>query len=151
MKRAILLGLVVLAAGAVAASCGGAVDSTLLGDGGGSDSAGNGDGGAKDGAADAPVADSGTACAALLAQIDAERKALRACCPPCKSIQCNAVADDVCCPFTTNGSQDLKPFEALVGQYKIQCKPICPGAPCLPVPSGICDPSGGDPSLGVCR
>lgn len=144
--KAIFLGLAAAAA-IVVGGCGGATDTTLLGDGGGEGGdAGRGDGGGVgDGGRDA-----GGQCAALLAQIDAARSQLRTCCATCKSIQCQGKARDVCCDITSNGS-DPKAFESLVDQYRSLCKPICPGAPCLPVPSGICDPSGSDPNAGTCR
>jgi hypothetical protein len=136
----------------VGASCGGATDTSLIdgGGGGGDGSVGNDGSGGNDATADGPRPDAGAACAALQAQIDAARKSLRTCCPTCKSIQCQGKAKDVCCDITTNGA-DPKAFETLVDQFKNQCKPICPGAPCPQVPSGICDPSGSDPNAGTCR
>ena len=151
--RTILLGLAAVAAtGVMVASCGGATDTSLFdGGGGGGDGGGGADGGgATDGGADGARPDGGGSCAALLAQIDAARKQLRTCCPTCKSIQCQGKAKDVCCDITTNG-QDPGAFEKLVDQYKNQCKPTCPAAPCPQVPSGVCDPGGADPNAGLCR
>jgi hypothetical protein len=91
----------------------------------------------------------GNDCPSLEAQLAAERAKLQACCPTCKSIQCMGTTPDVCCPITTNGG-DTTAFSALVMTYKAQCKPICPGAPCVPVPSGKCIPSQMDPNAGRC-
>lgn len=83
-------------------------------------------------------------CATQAANLDVLRGQLRACCPTCKSVQCANVAEDVCCPITVNQG-DIAGFEALAKKYKAQCSPICPGAPCPPAPSNLCDP------MGVCR
>lgn len=92
----------------------------------------------------------GNDCNALQMQLAAEQAKLQTCCPTCKSIQCQSTAQGVCCPITTNGG-DASNFNQLVMKYKSQCKPVCPGAPCPPAPSGICDPSQMDPNAGHCR
>lgn len=146
MRRALLLLLFVGCSSSLPSSSdGGQQDGQAATDGGAADG-----GGATDGGADGARPDAGGSCAALLAQIDAARKQLRTCCPTFKSIQCQGKAKDVCCDITTNG-QDPGAFEKLVDQYKNQCKPTCPAAPCPQVPSGVCDPGGADPNAGLCR
>ncbi len=144
--------------------CGGAVSSPVE-DGGGTDGGGGGaDGG---GCGTTPPncfcgspkctngqwacpRDCGDPCTQLRAQIETARKMLVSCCPTCKSVQCQGVAQDVCCEITTNGG-DPSAFDALVKKYKYTCMPACPGIPCLPVPSGICDPDQGSQTMGHCR
>lgn len=91
-----------------------------------------------------------TDCKLLVLQLQTERDKLQKCCPTCKSLQCMGSVPDVCCPITTNGG-DTTTFSSLVNAYKSQCHPLCPGAPCLPVPSGICDSVNMDPQVGRCR
>ena len=146
-------------------ACGGATVILPDSDGGGKDGSGGGDGsGSCTGTftcfCGTPYCDNGTwkcpsncgdPCATLLAQIDAARKTLRSCCPTCKSLQCQGKARDVCCEITVNGG-DVAGFEALVTKYKNMCQPMCPGVPCPPVPSMICDPdTSSDPNAGHCR
>jgi len=94
--------------------------------------------------------DCGNDCNSLLQQINSEQAKLQTCCPTCKSLQCLGTAQGVCCVITIN-SGDKSNFEALVTKYKQQCKPVCPGIPCPPAPSMVCDPSQMDPNSGHCR
>lgn len=149
---------------AIVVACGGTI-SGPIGDGGGNDGTTGGDGSGGGCSGTPPSCFCGsvicrngqwgctdclTDCTSLNAQLMAERQKLQQCCPTCKSIQCMGTTPDVCCPITTNGG-DTSTFQALVMKYKAQCMPVCPGAPCVPVPSGICDPTGMDPSSGRCR
>src|SRR5262249_47466360 len=92
----------------------------------------------------------GDTCASLLAEIENERKALRSCCPNCKKLQCQNVAQDVCCQITVNQG-DVAGFEATVAKYKKMCSPLCPGTPCPIAPSNTCDPDQGSQTMGYCR
>jgi hypothetical protein len=145
--------------------CGGTVLGPI-GDGGGTDGTTGGDGGGGGGCTGTPPScfcgspkcvngqwgctDCGNDCNALQMQIAVEQNKLSTCCPTCKSIQCQSVAQGPCCPFTTNGG-DTSNLDALVMKYKANCKFACPAIPCPPAPSGICDPSQMDPNAGHCR
>lgn len=157
MRFQVIFSLVLMA-------CGGSVIGPLGDGGGGGDgttgsdgSSGNCSGGPPNCLCGSPVCKNGSwgcsacdDCKSLEAQLSAERTKLQQCCPTCKSIQCMGSVPDVCCPITIH-SGDTTTFSALVMKYKSQCMPICPGAPCQMVPSGICDPVGMDPNMGRCR
>jgi hypothetical protein len=136
---------------AIAASCGGSVAPV-----GQDDDAGTEDASSSDGATDTgnggdsgPTGDASKdaggkpSCEQLRLQIDALREAATKCCPTCKSIQCGAQAEDLCCPatVTSTGSPEAQQLEAAVRSFKKSgCELACPAMPCRSGGPGICDP-----------
>src|SRR5262245_55985932 len=51
-------------------------------------------------------------CMQMQQQLEAARRSLQQCCPSCKNLQCQGVAQDVCCAITVNMG-DVAAFEAL--------------------------------------
>jgi hypothetical protein len=115
---------------------------------GGGDASTNKDATTTDGpiAADASAID----CTGLLAKINARRNELKVCCPFCQQPQCGQVTQDVCCPFSTTASNTTD-FDGMVAQYKQMCHPVCPGTPCMMVPTNACPPNMMNPmQMGMC-
>jgi hypothetical protein len=114
-------------------ACGGAVATPLV-DGGGSDAAN----------------DSPPTCDQLFQQLTSETTAATSCCPTCKSLQCTAQVDGLCCPLTvSNATSDaVKTYEATLAQIKAShCAVNCPALACSTKPTMTCDAING----GTCR
>lgn len=92
--------------------------------------------------------DGGSSCATLAVQVSAARGQVQACCPTCKSLQCQKVVQDLCCPITVQGDPTL--LAQLVDQDRKQCAVACPAMPCPPL-SKTCKQLGSDPNTGVCQ
>jgi hypothetical protein len=86
--------------------------------------------------------DGGANCAELLKKLDSLRAAARQCCPFCNHAPCQFVAQDFCCPLTVD-SQSSAAVVAFENAYNdaraAGCSVPCPGIPCQPAPSMMCD------------
>lgn len=145
MRRSLLAAI--FASSLLASACGGSV--APVEDGGALDA--NGDG-ASDARPDdgAPGDGALETCAALEARLETLRTAARECCPVCRALQCTIMVEDLCCPLSATSPQPE--MVAAVAEYKSRCGPVaCPAMPCSVAPSGTCDPSASDPSVGTCR
>lgn len=86
-------------------------------------------------------------CADLLQVVDSLRPQAIECLLGVDALQCDALADDVCCKATVNkvsrGTPAVKNFVAAVAAFRQNgCQAQCPLGPCLDKPTGDCVPEG---------
>ena len=101
-------------------------------------------------AADLDVADAGSECDQLRAQVNAYGLVARACNPQGAN-ECHAAADGICCQITVSigSTQAVNDFQHAVADYQTKCGDAgCGQVICDQAPSGICDGTG---TKGICR
>jgi hypothetical protein len=98
-----------------------------------------GDGGASGRDATSADAPGASSCDDLYAQIAQQKADAQTCCPTCKSIQCSAVVQDLCCPISVQAAK-ADQLTALIQQFNAACHHACPAIPC-PRVSMQCDPN----------
>ena len=84
----------------------------------------------------------GANCNELLMKVDQLRTGARQCCPACDHAPCQYTVQDFCCPLTVDSqsSQNVIAFENAYNAARAAgCGVACPGIPCQPAPSMMCD------------
>jgi len=67
---------------------------------------------------------------------------LQSCCPTCPSAQCTVPVQGLCCAFSASATTPgvaIAQYEQAVQKYKQACPVVCPGTPCPPAPSNVCN------------
>jgi len=137
-----------LACAIAVAACGGKAftDDMDAGDGSAGDGGSGTDGGADAGVTTdaSPKPDASPAdCSKLSQELDQLRQTAKKCCPTCNAIQCDHMAQDLCCnfSFSLQSQAAVDEFEKKMKEFLQRCGPVnCPAIPCRTMPSLVCDP-----------